>query len=202
MRRISDVMTRDVKTVTTSEVVGTMRDLMLDGKIHALPVIDQAGAVAGIVTSSDLVEEYAPELGVTAVMNDKVITAAASDTLVDAARAMLDAHIHHLVVVDDGDVTGIVSSFDLLRELAGEVEAQQSSTISTRRGAEPGDTIVIRGHAVGRKERKGTIVEARGADGGPPYVVHWLDDPHEEPHDVLFFPGSDTNVVPQSEEEE
>ena len=47
MRRVSDVMTTDVKTVTTSEVVGSMRDLMLDGSIHALPVLDGNGAVAG-----------------------------------------------------------------------------------------------------------------------------------------------------------
>lgn len=200
MRRITDVMTTDVTTVTTTEVVGPMRDLMLDGGIHALPVLDRAGAVAGIVTSSDLVEEYAPELGVTAVMSDQVLTAAPTDTLVDAARSMLDARVHHLVVVDGGDVVGIVSSFDLLRELAGDVEVAASASVPGRRAAKPGDTILIRGHAVGRKERKGTIVEVRGDDGGPPYVVHWLDDPHEEPHDVLFFPGSDSDVIPRPDD--
>ena len=52
---------------------------------------------------------------------------------------------------------------------------------------------------MGRKERKATIVEARGEGGGPPYVVHWHDDPHDEPHDVLFFPGSDADIVPREE---
>lgn len=192
-------MTSDVQTVATSEVVGTLRDMMLDGKIHALPVLGQDGAVAGIVTSTDLVEEYAPELGVTAVMSDKVVDVAPDTTLVDAARTMLDAGIHHLVVVRGGDVAGIVSSFDLLRELAGDLEAHESSTVAGRRRTEPGDTIVIRGHAIGRKERKGTIVSARGDDGGPPYTVQWLDDPHDEPHEVLFFPGSDADVIPRAD---
>lgn len=60
--------------------------------------------------------------------------------------------------------------------------------------AEIGDRLVIRGHAVGRPERTATIVEVRGADGAPPYVVRWDDDPHDVPQDHLFFPGSDADV--------
>jgi CBS domain containing-hemolysin-like protein len=193
-------MTSEVQTVATSDVVGPVRDLMLDGGIHAVPVLDLSGAVVGIITSSDLVEEHAPQLGVTSVMSDNVLTVGPGDTLVAAARTMLDAHIHHLVVMGDGaEVRGIVSSFDLLRELAGEVEKHESSTMPGRHHAKPGDTIVIRGHEVGHKERKGVIAEVRGDDGGPPYIVHWLDDPHDEPHDVFFFPGSDSDVVPNED---
>ena len=193
-------MTSEVQTVTTADVVGTMRDLMLDGRIHALPVLDMSDAVVGIVTSSDLVEEHAPQLGVTTVMSDQVLTAAPDDTLVHASRRMLDARIHHLVVMGNGgEVTGVVSSFDMLRELAGEVEKHESATIPGRHHAKAGDTIVIRGHAAGLKERKGQIVEVRGNDGGPPYIVHWLDDQHAEPHDVFFFPGTDSDVVRHEE---
>jgi hypothetical protein len=31
------------------------------------------------------------------------------------------------------------------------------------------------------------VIEARGHDGGPPYLVRWGEDEHES----LFFPGSD-----------
>jgi len=63
-----------------------------------------------------------------------------------------------------------------------------------------GDQLVIRGHAVGQRERHATIVEVRGMDGAPPYVVHWHDDPNDVPQDHLFFPGSDADVehMPQS----
>lgn len=60
--------------------------------------------------------------------------------------------------------------------------------------AQVGDRIVIRGHAVGLHERHATIVEVRGEDGGPPYVIHWADDPSEVPRDHLFFPGPDADV--------
>jgi hypothetical protein len=57
-----------------------------------------------------------------------------------------------------------------------------------------GDKLVIRGHQVGQHERHATIVEVRGEEGGPPYVIHWDDDPHDVPEDHLFFPGSDADV--------
>lgn len=60
--------------------------------------------------------------------------------------------------------------------------------------AVPGDWLVIRGHAVGRPERRAMIVEVRGPDGGPPYLVRWTDDPHDHPTEHLFFPGPDADV--------
>ena len=56
--------------------------------------------------------------------------------------------------------------------------------------ASVGDRIVIRGHHVGEPDRDCQVLEAKGADGGSPYVVRWSDDGHE----ALFFPGSDASV--------
>ena len=56
-----------------------------------------------------------------------------------------------------------------------------------------GDRLVIRGHRIGGHERSATIVEVRGVDGGPPYLVRW-DDPRAGDEDHLFFPGSDADV--------
>jgi hypothetical protein len=52
-----------------------------------------------------------------------------------------------------------------------------------------GDRIVIRGHQVGNGDRRGEIIEVRGPDGTPPYVVRWTDG-----REGLFFPGSDASV--------
>jgi hypothetical protein len=53
-----------------------------------------------------------------------------------------------------------------------------------------GDRIVIKGHRVGEHERDGEIMEVRGLDGAPPYLVRWDDDGHTG----LFFPGTDAVV--------
>jgi amphi-Trp domain-containing protein len=55
--------------------------------------------------------------------------------------------------------------------------------------AKLGDRIVVRGHHVGDAERAGDIVDVRGADGAPPYVVRWGDG-----HEDLFFPSSDATI--------
>jgi hypothetical protein len=62
--------------------------------------------------------------------------------------------------------------------------------------AKVGDKIVVSGHHVAEPDRDAVVVEVRGADGAPPYVVKWSDG-----HEGLYFPGSDASVVhrPQGE---
>jgi hypothetical protein len=55
--------------------------------------------------------------------------------------------------------------------------------------ASVGDRIIIKGHRLGEPERDAEVLEVRGHDGEPPYVVRW-----EDGHEGLFFPGSDAVV--------
>ncbi|TMR93850.1 DUF1918 domain-containing protein [Nonomuraea basaltis] len=61
--------------------------------------------------------------------------------------------------------------------------------------ANVGDTLLVHGHVVGQSDRKAVIVEVRGADGAPPFLVRY-DDEHEQ----LVFPGPDAVVVPAGDE--
>jgi hypothetical protein len=56
--------------------------------------------------------------------------------------------------------------------------------------AEVGDMLVVSGHRIGEPDRTGEVLEVRGADGEPPYLVRWDDTGHEG----LCFPGSDAHV--------
>jgi Domain of unknown function (DUF1918) len=56
--------------------------------------------------------------------------------------------------------------------------------------AKVGDRLVIKGHHVGEPDRDAEILEVRGEDGRPPFLVRWDDDGHEG----LFFPGPDATV--------
>jgi len=57
--------------------------------------------------------------------------------------------------------------------------------------AQVGDKIVVEGHHLGEPRRDAVVLDVRGADGEPPYLVRWDADGHEG----LFFPGSDASVV-------
>jgi hypothetical protein len=52
-----------------------------------------------------------------------------------------------------------------------------------------GERLVIHGKQVGQSDRHGEILEVRGADGGPPYMVRF-DDWHE----TLLYPGADCEL--------
>lgn len=119
MTDIGELMTPAPFTIERSELVGPVRDAMLDSGIHCLPVTDPQGHPVGIVSSWDLVEEYAPQESIENAMTRKVITVGAHESVEEAALLMRLNFIHHLVVVNDADeVVGVVSSLDLLSELS------------------------------------------------------------------------------------
>lgn len=56
--------------------------------------------------------------------------------------------------------------------------------------ASVGDRLIIKSHHVGEPDRDAEILEVRGPDGLPPWVIRWEDSDHE----VLFTPGPDAVV--------
>ncbi|MDX6243443.1 MAG: hypothetical protein QOE76_1166 [Frankiales bacterium] len=59
--------------------------------------------------------------------------------------------------------------------------------------ASVGEHVIVRGRHQGEPDRDGLILETRGPDGTPPFVVRWSSDGHE----ALFFPQSDTIIAHQ-----
>lgn len=59
--------------------------------------------------------------------------------------------------------------------------------------ANVGDRLVIEGRTVGTQRREGEVIEVRGSDGAPPYLVRW-----EDGHEGLTYPGPDAHVIPAS----
>jgi hypothetical protein len=56
--------------------------------------------------------------------------------------------------------------------------------------ADIGDRIVIKGHHIDEPDHDAEILEVRGKDGSPPYLVRWEDTGRE----ALLFPGTDAVV--------
>lgn len=52
-----------------------------------------------------------------------------------------------------------------------------------------GDRLHVRGKVVGRPDQLAEILEVRGEDGAPPYLVR-----HEDGHEALIYPGPDASV--------
>lgn len=112
---ISRLMQQAVVSATAEETVGEVRARMGEMDVGALPVVDRKGVLVGIVTSDDLLTDYEPTLPVSRVMSAPVHTVTPDTTAPEAARRMRELRHHHLVVVENDKVVGMLSSFDLLR---------------------------------------------------------------------------------------
>jgi hypothetical protein len=54
-----------------------------------------------------------------------------------------------------------------------------------------GDQLHLRGRTVGTQDRFCEVIEVRGEDGAPPYLVRFPDG-----HETLIYPGADCVVEP------
>ncbi len=125
-------MTADPVTVTPDTSVMKASQLMKENNVRRLPVVDEKGALVGIVSDRDL-KEASPskattldvhelyyllsELKVKDIMSRKVMTIDLDDTVEKAAVIMLEHKITGLPVVEDGKVVGILSQGDVFRVL-------------------------------------------------------------------------------------
>ncbi|WP_436697793.1 DUF1918 domain-containing protein [Nocardioides sp. BYT-33-1] len=57
--------------------------------------------------------------------------------------------------------------------------------------ARVGDRLVVESRTDSAHRREAEVLEVRGADGAPPYLVRW-----EDGHESLAFPGPDAHVLP------
>ena len=59
--------------------------------------------------------------------------------------------------------------------------------------AQVGDRLVVEGRNDTTPKHEGEVVEVRGEDGGPPYLVRWHDG-----HEGLVYPGPDAHIASRS----
>lgn len=55
--------------------------------------------------------------------------------------------------------------------------------------ASVGDRLHVHARVVGMSDQSSEILEIRGLDGAPPYLVR-----HHDGHEALVFPGTDASV--------
>lgn len=135
---VADVMIEDVVSVAPSTPFKRLVDLLWINEVSALPVVDDRGVLAGIVTETDLLAraefkasnarsstskalvyqklEHAAPLTAADLMTSPVVTVKADATLSETARLMRAKHLRRLPVLDEaGALVGMVSQVDLLK---------------------------------------------------------------------------------------
>ncbi|WP_199432259.1 CBS domain-containing protein [Qaidamihabitans albus] len=135
MTLIRDVMSSPVVAITADASPAEAAGLMREAGFTTLPVLDENGQLAGLVTEADLARAYfasparrasTPEDGVLlsggrtvgALMRAPATSVTSDSTVPEAAAVLLDSHQRCLPVVDGGRMVGIVSWRDIVGLLA------------------------------------------------------------------------------------
>ncbi|AOR37594.1 hypothetical protein BFF78_38580 [Streptomyces fodineus] len=114
---VNDVMTHRVVALRGGAAFKDIVKVMREWRVSALPVLDDAGRVIGVVSEGDLLPIDKPDAVTAAgLMTAPAVTVAPDATLDHAARIMARTRVKRLPVVDRaGLLLGIVSRSDLLK---------------------------------------------------------------------------------------
>jgi len=128
---VRDLMTTDVVTVRSDMPLKEVAKLLLERRISGVPVVDDDGALLGVVSEADFLRKEAGDPvqrrrpGLRWLVHDRhaeedrlAITIEADRPLSEAARRMTEGRIKRLAVVEDGRLVGILTRTDIVRAYA------------------------------------------------------------------------------------
>jgi CBS domain-containing protein len=87
--KLADVMTRDVKTAHVQDEVLTCMRQMSNGRFRHLPLVDDSGALQGMVSQGDFVAYTWPELMKRATANTKALLFGSASQVIILLAAIL-----------------------------------------------------------------------------------------------------------------
>jgi len=119
---IQDIMTRALITVNSSTTAFQIAKMMEQGGIGAIIVQENDNPI-GIVTDRDFATKIAANnlpfnTPVEKIMSSPLITINHNELISAAAERMVSKKIRKLAVTEDGKIIGIITSTDLVNQLA------------------------------------------------------------------------------------
>ncbi|MGK7344824.1 MAG: CBS domain-containing protein [Candidatus Nitrospinota bacterium M3_3B_026] len=115
-----DLMTSDIVTSSRTITVKEAAGIMADREVSSIVLTEENGAIAGIVTETDIVRKAVAEgadaarAGAASIMSENVHSIPGDASIFDARAKMSDLGVKHMIVEDGGKPIGIISSTALL----------------------------------------------------------------------------------------
>jgi CBS domain-containing membrane protein len=137
----ADLMSTPVRTIPQEMPLREAARLFRHERISGAPVVDAGGRCVGVLTSSDFVTwagqdgcgevthfiapwgetvviDEAPNEEIRNYMTAQPVAVAPTTPVGELAQKMIDAHIHRVLVVDQDQPLGVVTSTDILAAIA------------------------------------------------------------------------------------
>jgi CBS domain-containing protein len=135
MAKIKEIMTKECVTATQTDTIFDTAKKMKDHDIGFIPIVDGKKLV-GVVTDRDLVirgyaEQKDGQTQIRDVCSKETTSVGLDMDVEDAAKLMARQQIRRLLVVDNGELAGVVAIGDLaVNELHDEKAGKALSEIS------------------------------------------------------------------------
>jgi len=129
--RCRDIMTSDVKTATREMTLREVAELMRDGDVGSIPVVE-GGRLTGIITDRDIVvrsiaDGKGADATVGEAMTNEIYSVRPDDFAFEAIRIMGDKQVRRIpVVTDSGELAGIIAMADVALEMEDEREIAET----------------------------------------------------------------------------
>ncbi len=124
MSLIKDVMTQSPLSVPDTAAIDVAIDLMVERDISGVPVVDEEGKLAGLITEHDVLCLFESNAGDSArfqscrdLMVSDVRTIDQNASLEVAAKIFHAATLRRLLVVDGDELVGILSRRDVVKTI-------------------------------------------------------------------------------------
>jgi CBS domain-containing protein len=116
-------MHRNVSTVDMDATIAEVERELVERRLSWVPVRGEGGGILGVISAPDVARFHAEGRDSTTsrawqLCTYKPITARPDESLRDVARKMVDYHVHHVVICEEGGVVGVVSALDFVRLVA------------------------------------------------------------------------------------
>ena len=146
---VDQIYSEDVVDITAKSTVGQAINRLREHGISRLPVVNENGSLAGVITTHDIVDfvvrdherqhkgdrsgdrDRMLDLPVENLMTSPVLTVEPTESVKTAVERMFDREISGLVVTgDDQTVAGVITKTDVLRALTFTEEEQMDVQIT------------------------------------------------------------------------
>ena len=119
---VKDVMTKALVSVDPATNLYQISKMMAQGGMGSI-LVKKNGAPSGIITDRDFAIKIAAKdiplnTPVENIASFPLQTISANDSILSAAKIMSDKKIRKLAVSEDGKIVGIITSTDLVNQLA------------------------------------------------------------------------------------
>jgi CBS domain-containing protein len=119
------IMSTDVVSVSRYASISEVIDLLVDKDVTGIPVVNEDGTLAGIVTEKDILSllsnpQYASGTAEQYMTRD-VVAFDVDDDFIAICECLTKNHFRRVPILSDGRLVGIVSRSDIIQYIASPI---------------------------------------------------------------------------------